>query len=150
MKNRILKRRFLLTAVAGLMMSLGTVSMADAETKVPHTFTSGATANAAAVNENFQSLADAIDNVPAASQGPTGPQGQTGATGSQGLQGLQGPSAGNTGATGVGPVGPAGVAGANGTNGAEGMTGPAGPQGSKGLNWAGAWDILTDYVVDEP
>jgi hypothetical protein len=53
---------------------------------VPHSFSNGQPANADQVNENFQELADRIEEIPV---GPPGPQGPIGP---QGLQGEPGPA----------------------------------------------------------
>jgi hypothetical protein len=66
-----------------------------------------------------------------------------GSAGPPGPEGPQGP-AGD-----VGPPGPMGLPGVPGAPGAPGPQGPAGPQGPKGLNWKGAWDAATDYVLDD-
>ena len=85
-------------------------------------------------------------------QGPPGPQGETGPQGPQGPAGATGPQGpkGDTGATGAtGPQGAVGPQGPQGVQGEVGPQGPAGPQGAKGLNWQGAWDAATNYVIDD-
>ena len=57
-----------------------------------------------------------------------GPKGDTGPQGDTGPKGDAGP---------VGPIGP------------QGAIGPTGPIGPKGLNWRGAWEVSTPYVVDD-
>ena len=79
---------------------------AVAQITVPNVFTNGTPANADEVNENFNALADAIDNAPTGATGPAGPAGATG------------------------PAGPAGPAGATGPAGPAGATGPPGPAAS--------------------
>lgn len=60
--------------------------------------------------------------------GPPGMKGDKGGKGDKGDTGPQGQA---------GPLGP------------TGPQGPAGPQGPKGLNWKGAWDAATEYVLDD-
>jgi microcystin-dependent protein len=57
------------------------IQPALAQTNVPHTFKSGDVIEAQKFNENFDTLAEAIDDIPA---GPQGPQGETGPQGSAG------------------------------------------------------------------
>ena len=64
---------------------------AFAQTTVPHVFVNGTPADADEVNENFQALGQAIDSVPAGSDGPPGPEGPTGPPGPQGPAGPEGP-----------------------------------------------------------
>jgi chitodextrinase len=78
-----------------------------------------------------------------AQKGDTGPQGATGATGATG-------PVGPVGATGpVGPQGPEGPQGQQGVVGVAGPQGPIGPQGAAGLNWQGAWNSTTAYVLHD-
>lgn len=67
-----------------------------------------------------------------------------------GVWGSAVPFQGEKGDTGdTGPQGPQGETGATGPQGETGATGPQGPQGDKGLNWQGAWDSGTAYVIDD-
>jgi hypothetical protein len=69
---------------------------ATAQTVVPNVFSNGTPADANEVNENFEALADAIDEAegepgpqgPPGPRGPAGPQGPAGAPGPQGPPGL--------------------------------------------------------------
>lgn len=90
--------------------------VAAAETTVPNVFRNGSSADADQVNQNFNVLAEAIDNIP---EGPVGPEGAVGPVGPAGSEGAAGP---------VGPAGPEGAAGA------AGVAGPEGPQGPAGLS----------------
>ncbi|AQA18003.1 hypothetical protein BST95_06870 [Halioglobus japonicus] len=58
---------------------------------VPNTFSNGTVADADQVNENFQSLSDAINALPAGPEGPAGAQGPAGPAGPPGPQGAAGP-----------------------------------------------------------
>lgn len=69
--------------------------------------------------------------------GATGPQGATGATGATGIG-----TTGATGATGVGTQGATGATGAS-------ITGATGATGPRGLDWQGAWNSGTTYLVDD-
>jgi hypothetical protein len=109
---------------------LGFVSMsALAAPSVQHIFSNGQPADADQVNENFQELADRIEEIPVGPpgpQGPMGPQGLPGENGQNGLNGLdgeQGPP---------GPQGPQGEQGPPGIQGPQGEIGPQGPQGEPG------------------
>jgi hypothetical protein len=89
---------------------------------------------------------------PAGPQGPVGPAGPIGPVGPAGATGATGPQGpiGPTGATGPqGPVGPQGLTGPIGPTGNTGATGATGPQGPEGLNWRGAWNSATNYIVDD-
>jgi hypothetical protein len=57
---------------------------------VPHIFSNGTPADANAVNDNFQNLADRISEMHVGPQGPAGPQGEQGPAGPQGEQGPPG------------------------------------------------------------
>jgi microcystin-dependent protein len=80
------------TAFSLLLLCLvGLVPSAHAQVTVPNGFTNGTPGNADEVNENFNALADAINNVPTGGAqgdpGPEGPAGPPGATGPQGPAG---------------------------------------------------------------
>ena len=80
-----------------------------AQTEVPNEFQNGTTIDAVEMNENFDALESAIDNIqllpgPQGAQGPAGPEGPQGVQGVQGIAGATGP-AGPQGAQ--GPEGPA-------------------------------------------
>ncbi len=86
--NQILNRNIsMLKIVTPMVFLLGTAAVpAYSQTVVPNTFQEGDTAVADDVNENFQSLADAIDQIeltpgPEGSQGSVGPEGSPGQTG---------------------------------------------------------------------
>ncbi len=75
---------FLEIAAVLTFFSLNLGATAYAETRVPHTFSSGARSSAREVNENFETLADAINTLPAGPEGPaglSGPQGPAGDVG---------------------------------------------------------------------
>ena len=92
-----------------LLLLLCSISTSTyAQTTVPNIFSNGTPADADEVNENFQALGQAIDNIPSGPPGPVGPPGPAG---------VEGPA---------GPAGPPGPAGA------EGPAGPAGPAGAEG------------------
>lgn len=63
-KGYFLKKKFSTGQVIGLLATvfLGITALAYAAVTIPHTFHSGTTASANEVNENFQALADAINN----------------------------------------------------------------------------------------
>ena len=145
----------LLTA-ALLVASFGAL----AQTQVPNVFEDGTPASAAEVNENFEALETAIDDVAAGADGRTilngtaAPSSDTGAEGDFFLDTtnsmLYGPKTtsgwgsgvsliGPTGATGekgdtgdAGPQGVQGIQGEQGAQGATGLTGATGPQGATG------------------
>jgi hypothetical protein len=137
-----------------------------AQTDVPNVFQNGTPANADQVNQNFSALAEAIDNIPAGSEGPAGPMGPPGPAGAEGPQGQIGPQGppGPSGADGqqgpvgpsgpagpegpVGPIGPLGPAGEEGPQGQIGPQGPAGPEGPQGP--AGASATVTLLVGLDP
>lgn len=106
-----------------MAMLMGWCVSAAAQTTVPNVFQNGTPANANAVNQNFDALADAIDNIPAGPMGPPGPPGPMGAPGAAGPAGQMGPP---------GPAGPAGLNGLDGPAGPAGAAGPAGPAGPMG------------------
>ena len=146
----------LLTA-ALLVASFGAL----AQTQVPNVFEDGTPASAAEVNENFEALETAIDDVAAGADGRTilngtaAPSSDTGAEGDFFLDTtnsmLYGPKTtsgwgsgvsliGPTGATGekgdtgdAGPRGPQGDTGATGPQGVQGIQGEQGAQGLQGL-----------------
>ena len=159
-------RRSLGFIPASIVLSVSSMAL-HAQTTVPNVFSNGAVADADEVNENFNALAQAIDNVPAGPQGATGatgpagadgavgPQGATGAIGPQGATGAIGPQ----GAMGLqGPQGPPGVdgldgaAGPQGAPGPAGPTGPTGPQGPAGADGVGLkFDVLINGTsIDDP
>lgn len=98
-----------LARVAGMAILLMCSVTVSAETAVPNVFVNGEPADADEVNENFNALADALNDIAAGPQGPAGepgPPGPPGPEGPAGAAGLPGP-AGPVGATGeTGPVGP--------------------------------------------
>lgn len=120
-----------LTSIALL---LGVVA-ADAQTSVPNVFRNGTPADANEVNENFEALAEAIDEAAQGQvgrEGPQGPEGPPGAEGAAGPPGPEGPP-GPSGPQGQpGPPGPTGPPGAEGPPGPTGARGPQGPQGPPG------------------
>lgn len=68
-----------LFVVSAVLLLVSGVSAA--QTTVPHQFNNGEVADANDVNENFEALAEAIDNIPAGPKGdpgPPGPQGEPG------------------------------------------------------------------------
>ena len=84
-----------LTVAIALLLT----SVAFGQTEVPNTFESGQPAVAGEVNDNFDALAEAIDQnvsdiqaIPAGAQGEVGPQGIQGAQGMPGDVGPQGQS----------------------------------------------------------
>jgi len=101
------KNLFRYSIVPAAILVAGT---AFGQTQVPNTFQSGQPALASEVNENFDTLAQAVQVLestgpvpgPAGPEGPQGPVGATGATGQIGLPGPAGPE---------GPQGPQGPAG---------------------------------------
>jgi len=102
-------------------------SPAFAAPPVQHIFSNGQPADANQVNQNFQELADRIEEIPVGSQGPQGEQGLPGPVGPMGPQGLPGVN-GQNGLNGLdGEIGPPGPPGA------QGQIGPAGPQGPQGI-----------------
>jgi hypothetical protein len=115
-------------------IALGTVTTGAAGSNV--TITNAGTSGAAVFNFT----------IPRGDTGAQGPQGI------QGIQGIQGPQ---------GDVGPQGIQGPQGVKGDTGDTGPQGPQGiqgiqgpqgvagPEGLNWLGAYNGSTAYVVDD-
>ena len=104
--------------VASLTLILLISPLVAVSVTLPNVFVNGTPADAEEVNENFNALSTAIDNIPEGPQGPSGPQGTMGLPGLPGPAGPSGPQ---------GPVGPQGVAGLQGPTGAQG---PAGADGS--------------------
>ena len=86
--TRLLQKRLWRIGRAGLgsLFVIGFANMALAATTVPHTFTSGDTAKASEVNENFNALATAIDTI-SLTPGPKGDKGDKGDTGTTGPAG---------------------------------------------------------------
>ena len=102
MISRIL--RCLILVSIGLFLIV--VDTTAARVAIPHNFEANTPAVASEVNDNFQTLADAINSIP---QGQVGPKGDTGSQGIQGLPGATG-ATGETGAKGdQGDQGPAGT-----------------------------------------
>ncbi len=123
----------------GLMRTLPAVAVlslmpliVEADEIQLNTFQNGQVADADEVNENFQNLKTAIDDVVdnggiIGPQGPRGLTGDVGAKGDKGDQGDVGPQ---------GPQGPRGLTGdvgVKGDKGDHGDVGPQGPQGPRGL-----------------
>ena len=77
-------------AVMAFVMGVFVFGVAIAQTTVPNTFENGKVADANEVNENFEALATAIDNIPAGPPGPEGARGPMGPPGEMGPVGLQG------------------------------------------------------------
>jgi hypothetical protein len=128
MHNRRIFRNALVAAVAIQAHA------AAGQTTVPNTFADGEVIDAQKFNDNFSSLATAIDEVETTPgpTGPTGPAGPAGPTGAEGPAGAQGPM-GLQGPPGIqGPIGPQGATGAQGPTGAQGSAGPTGPTGPAG------------------
>ena len=117
-----------------------------AQTQVPNVFEDGTPASAAEVNENFDALETAIDNVSAGADGKTilngtaAPSGDTGAEGDFFLDTtssmLYGPKTTSGWGNGVSLIGPTGAIGAKGDTGDTGPQGETGPQGPIGLTGA--------------
>ncbi|MGD8568191.1 MAG: hypothetical protein PVJ39_08900 [Gammaproteobacteria bacterium] len=115
----------------GLSFALAALISAPAfaAPSVQHIFSNGQPADANQVNENFQELADRIEEIP---EGPQGPQGEPGPPGPQGIPGQNGAN-GLNGLDGErGPTGPQGEPGPPGPSGPEGPQGEIGPQGEPG------------------
>ncbi|MCB9737179.1 MAG: collagen-like protein [Deltaproteobacteria bacterium] len=108
------RRPLVLGGLATVLIS--TVAFAAPIGGVPNEFAAGDLVSAAAINENFQALADAIDAVDAKAAVP-GPQGPKGDAGPQGPKGDPGD---------VGSQGPKGDQGDQGDKGDPGERGPAG------------------------
>ncbi len=106
--------------IASFAVCLILIPMVAVSVTLPHVFVNGETADANEVNDNFNTLSTAIDNIPA---GPEGPQGPAGAQGPIGPMGLVGPQ---------GAQGPQGVPGEQGLQGPQGIPGSQGPQGFQG------------------
>jgi len=104
-------------ALDGLALLLVSPHNTQAQTNLPHKFSNGTVIDANEVNNNFETLREAIDNVIIGPQGPVGPQGPTGENGKDGPQGLPGKD------------------GQDGSDGAVGPQGPAGPAGSTSLGY---------------
>ena len=113
----------------GLMRTLPAVAVlslmpliVEADEIQLNTFQNGQVADADEVNENFQNLKTAIDDVVdnGGIIGPQGPRGLTGDVGAKGDKGDQGD---------VGPQGPQGPKGDTGSQGPKGDTGDQGPPG---------------------
>ena len=137
---------------------------AVADTEVPHTFEDGTPAKASEVNENFDALETAIDDIAVGADGKTILNGTAAPSSDAGADGdffldttnsvLYGPKTssgwgngvsliGTTGATGAtgakgdtGATGPQGEAGPTGEQGEKGDTGDTGPQGPAGVTGA--------------
>ena len=104
--------------IASIFPLTGVGQYAYAQVEVPNVFSNGTTIDAGEMNENFDTLEAAIDNIQVLEgpQGPAGPQGAPGIQGGIGPQGMQGLQ---------GEVGPQGAQGIQGTEGVEGPQGPA-------------------------
>ena len=124
------------------LLLLPCLAFGQTQTEVPHVFEDGQPAKASEVNENFDALETAIDDVPAGTDGKTVLNGTTAPSGDAGAEGdffldttnsvLYGPKTSDGWGEGVGLVGPQGEPGAAGTQGEKGDTGDTGPQGPAG------------------
>ncbi len=123
----------------GLMRTLPAVAVlslmpliVEADEIQLNTFQNGQVADADEVNENFQNLKTAIDDV-VDNGGIIGPQGPRGLTGDVGVKGDKGDQ-GDVGPQGPqGPRGLTGDVGVKGDKGDQGDVGPQGPQGPRGF-----------------
>ena len=140
--KQTMKRQIAFYTTCGLLVVaiLGGSGYVQAETTVPHVLKDGAI-TADRLNDNFNAVTDALNEVPAGppgpqgTVGPAGPQGFAGPQGSQGPAGLKGPEGrqGDIGDTGpAGAQGIQGLQGPAGAQGPEGIQGPAGPVGTVG------------------
>ena len=127
------------------LLLLPGLALGQTQTEVPHVFEDGQPAKASEVNENFDALETAIDDVSAGADGKTILNGTTAPSSDVGADGdffldtanavLYGPKILGGWGAGISLTGPRGERGASGATGAKGDTGdagPAGPQGAKG------------------